>query len=131
MPSPLTTAGAQFDSSPRYVPLHVNEWWTGLWTNRSALRDAATTYLIQKFYSGARFESLIDGQNMEISPRLTPARRFGNSVYNSATFPAINTFYSFRLSNPFTFTESIKLIADSAATIYDATGPSTQATILT
>src|ERR1039458_10427851 len=96
MPSPLSTAGAQFDSPPRYVPLHVNRWWTGLWTNRSLLRDAATTYLIEKFYAGSRFESMLDGLNVELSPRLTPCRRPGNPVYNSQTFPAINDFYAFR-----------------------------------
>ena len=60
MPSPLVNAGAGFDSQPKYAPLHVNRWWTGLWTNRSVLRDAATTYLIEKFYAGARFESMVD-----------------------------------------------------------------------
>lgn len=131
MPSPLLTAGAGFDSPPKYVPLHVNRWWTGLWTNRSVLRDAATTYLIEKFYAGARFESMLDGVNIELSPRLTPIRRPGNSVYNSQDFPAINDFYAFRVFDKKTFAETIRVIADSAATVYDATGPSTKISILT
>jgi hypothetical protein len=131
VPSPLTAAGSQFDSPPRYVPLHVNRWWTGLWTNRSALRDAATPYLYEKFYSASRFESMIAGLNVELSPRLTPIRRPGNSVYNSATFSAINDFYSFRVFNPLTFAESIQVVADTSTNVYNATGPSTKTSILT
>lgn len=130
MPSPLTTAGAQIEEPPKYVPLHVNRWWTGLWTNRSLLRDAASTYLIEKFYAGARFESMLAGQNIELSPRLTPIRRPGNSIYNSQTFPAILDFYGFRIFDTKTFAESIKVIADTASTVYDATGPNTKNVIL-
>lgn len=132
MPSPLLNAGAQLDGvgENKYAPLHVNRWWTGLWTNRSLLRDAASTYLIEKFYAGARFESMVDGQNIEISPRLTPTRRPGNSQYNSQIFPAIKDFYAFRNFNTRTFAESIQVIADTASVVYDATGPSTKTVIL-
>lgn len=131
MPSPLQTAGASLDKPTKYAALHTNEFWTGLWTNRNPMRDAATPYLYQKFYSAARYESMIGGQNVELSSRLTPVRRPGNPVYNSQSFPAINDFYAFRTFNPITFVETIRVMADTASVVYDATGPSTQTTVFT
>lgn len=131
MPSPLQTSGAQLEKPPKYAPIATNRFWTGLWTNRSPLRDAATPYLYEKFYSGSRFESLLGGVNVELGPRLTVTRRPGNSVYNSQTFPAIDTFYPFHIFNNATNTEAIRVIADTAATVYDATGPSTQTSLFT
>lgn len=93
--SPLIAAGAQI-APINAAPLHTNRMFTGLWTQRSPLRDAATTFLLEKFYSATRFESLIGGQNTEITTRLTLARRPGSSVYNSQSFPPINRFYEFR-----------------------------------
>jgi hypothetical protein len=74
---------------------------------------------------------MLDGLNVELSPRLTPCRRPGNPVYNSQTFPAINDFYAFRIFNSVDFSESIRVIADTASDVYDATGPSTKISILT
>jgi hypothetical protein len=127
MTSPIQQAGGQMSKPPKYVPIFTNRWITGLWTQRSPLRDAATPYLYEKFYSGTRFESLYGGSNCELSNRLTLQRRPGHTVYNSATFPAIDAFYEFR-----TFTsdsENIYVMADTASNIYNATGPSTQQVI--
>lgn len=107
---------------------------TGLWTQRSPLRDAAVPYLQAKFYSASRFDSLIDGVNREVTARLTTARRPGSSVYNSATWNPINSFYAFKwLLNG---AEEIQVIVDQqgglfADTVCDATGPSTQTTLFT
>ena len=131
MPSPLTQAGAQMDKPEKRAPLHINRFFTGLWTNRGPLREAGVPYLYEKFYSGARFDSVWAGSNMELTTRLTWARRPGLSVYNSQTFPAIDEFYPFRVTDPLSGVETIRLIADSAATVYDATGPSTQTTLYT
>lgn len=131
MPSPLQAAGATSDKQTKYAPIHINRMWTGLWTNRSPLRDAATPYLYEKFYSGSRFDSLIDGLNTELSPRLTLTRRPGLSVYNSQTFAAIDDFYSFHVFDGKTNTESIRVIADTATAVYDATGPSTKTLLFT
>lgn len=124
MPSALEQAGSRATKQNKYAPIHTNRFFTGLWTNRNALRDAATPYLYEKFYSGSRFESLIDGSNMELSSRLTLFRRYGNSVYNAQLFPAINRFFSFEISN--TATSTIKVIADTAGAVFDATGPNTK-----
>jgi hypothetical protein len=124
MPNALQVAGSQGRKQTAAAPIFVNEMFTGLSTQRSPFRDAATTYLIAKFYSGTRFDSLIDGLNVEISPRLTLKRRCGTSQYNSQTFPAIQRFYEFRRN--FNNAESIQVIADTASEIYDCTGPSTK-----
>jgi hypothetical protein len=84
--SPLTQAGAVSDPS-KYAALHTNRFFTGLWTHRNPLRDAAVPFLYEKFYGGTRFDSLIGGVNAEVTSRLTMARRPGQSVYNSQTFP--------------------------------------------
>lgn len=128
MASPLSQHGAQNRPS-RYAPIFTNRFFTGLWTQRNPLRDAATSYLLEKFYSGARYESLIDGSNCELTNRLTIARRPGTSTYNNQNFTNIQSFYEFK-----TFTagtETIKVIVSTTATVRDATGPSTNALIYT
>lgn len=109
MPNALGQAGATVEPS-EYAALSMDSQFTGLWTQRSALRDADVPYLYRKFYSASRFDSMIDGINREISPRLTDIRRPGSSVYNSQIFPPIARYYPFK-----TFSngkESIRVIAD-------------------
>lgn len=128
----MTTAfqaqGAQGKPS-KYAPLFTRKFWTGLYTNGSALGDPATPYLYEKFYSGTRYDHLVDGFNCELTPQYSLARAAGHSVYNSQTFPAIDAFYEFRTFT--TNTERIYVMADTAATVYDATGPNTKTTIFT
>lgn len=128
MPSSLEAAGAVREPS-EYATLSMDRAITGLWTQRSPLRDADVPYLYGKFYSASRFDSLIDGVNREITARLTYARRPGLSVYNSNTFPAINSFFSFkRISSG---SEIVRVIADgSDGNVYDATAGQ-KTTILT
>src|SRR5215467_9226670 len=95
MPSPFSQAGAASDPS-KYAPLYSNRFFTGLWTNRSLLRDAATPFLYEKYYGGARFDSVFAGADMELGSRMTWVRRPGHSVYNSKNFPPIWSYYSFR-----------------------------------
>src|SRR5271167_3607982 len=95
MSNPLEQAGAVHGPS-EYATLTMEGHITGLWTQRSPLRDADVPYLYGKFYSASRFDSLIDGINREITSRLTNARRPGLSPYNTNTFPAINSFYSYK-----------------------------------
>jgi len=134
--SPLITAGAQVDPSNE-APLHTNRIFTGLWTQRSPLRDAATPYLMEKFYSAARFDSLWGGMNVEISPRLTLVRRPGQSVYNNQTIPPVNRFYCFRTNKTATG-QTIKVVASCSkwgggnpATVRDVTGPSNNIVLFT
>jgi hypothetical protein len=102
---------------------------TGLWTQRSPLRDAAVPYLQAKFYSAGRFDSLIDGLNRELSARLTGVRRPGSSVFNANSFPPANSFYSYKsIQNG---AEVVRTMYDGTdGTVYDAT-PGQKSTIFT
>jgi hypothetical protein len=119
MSGPYEQAGAVREPS-EYATLSMDRAITGLWTQRSPLRDAAVPYLYVKFYSANRFDSLIDGINREITARLTYARRPGSSVWNALTFPAINSFYSYKYIQG--GTEFVRVIADGQdGNVYDAT----------
>lgn len=119
MASALSQAGATVEPS-EFAPLTMDVQFTGIWTQRSPLRDADVPYLYRKFYSASRFDSIIDGINREITAKLTLARRAGSSVYNSNTFPAGNSFYPFKwVQNQ---QEIIRLLYDGRdGVIYDAT----------
>ena len=117
MPNALQNAGALSEPS-NFAPLHTNRIFTGLWTNRSFLRDAATNDY-QEHYGMGRQDSILDGLNTEITPRLTLARRPGSTVYNSNILAPVNRFYSF---NTFTLTdEVIRVMADTASDVLDIT----------
>jgi len=117
----LQKAGAA--SKPtRYAPIHLNRFFGGLWTQRNPLRDAASTRYEEKFL-GARGDALISGLNTELTNRLTLARRPGLSVFNSADIGAVYSFYPFRYYNG--TQEVIKVMADTASTVYDATTTNT------
>lgn len=118
MPGPLQAAGASPEPS-EYAPLTMDRYLTGMWTQRSPLRDADVPYLYGKFYSASRFDSIIDGINREVTARLTVQRRPGLGVYNANHFPAINTFYSFKYIN--SAIQQIRVMADTAGIVYDAT----------
>lgn len=130
MPSPFQQAGAAVEPN-NAAPLHTNRFITGLWTQRSPIRDAATPYLYEKFYSASRFDSLWGGLNMELTVRLTLGRRPGSSIYNPGPFPPANRFFEFRQA--FAQSEQIHVIGDFQqplgsplwGTIRDVTGPST------
>jgi hypothetical protein len=128
MPNNFQISGANPAHQSRFAPLWNCRFATGIWTQRNPLRDAASSRLEERFYGG-RNDGLLAGLNVEITNRLTFARRPGSSVYNSQTFPAIDNFYEFRIFDP--TTEAIKVIADTASVIYDATGPSTKFAMFT
>ena len=107
----------------------MDRYITGLATNRSALRDAEVPYLQAKYQSGTRYDSIIDGLNMEVSVRSTLIRRPGHSVYNSQIFPPISRFYDFR--TVVDGQDVIHVMADTAGAVYDGTGPSTKLNIWT
>jgi hypothetical protein len=95
MSNQFALAGAQPQKQSRFAPIFTGRWYSGLWTNRSPLRDANTTRLSEKFY-GPSGDALIDGSNVEITNRLTLTRRPGNSEYAEVDEP-VDRFYSFHL----------------------------------
>lgn len=120
-------AGANDGKNHKFRPLWTNRWFSGLVTQRNPLRSAGSFY--EERYFGSRGDALIDGLNIEISNRLTPIRRPGNSVYNTQSFTAVDFFYDFHLFNA--NTEQIKVMVDTAAALFDGTGPSTKQLIWT
>ena len=120
MAGSLQNSGGQPQKPPRYTPLYTSRFFSGLNTNRSPLRSAGSAY--EERYLGNRGDSLIDGSNCEISPRLTLIRRPGNPVYNSQTFGSVDFFYSFR---EFSInTEQIRVMVDETTALYDGTANS-------
>lgn len=126
MANPFLVNGGVPERQSRFAPLVVNRFWSGQYSNSSPLSEPTVPYLYSRFYSASRYETIRSGSNVEISPRLTLIRRPGLSVYNSATFPACTTFYSFRVFNSITQQVQIRVIADTVSAVYDATGPSTK-----
>lgn len=118
MPGPFQTRGAQpiNDKPMKYVPIFVGKFFTGLFTNRNPLNEGAVTDIYSKFYQANRNDSLIDGLNTELSPRMTLVRRPGSSVYNPNTFNPTNSYVNFK---PFQtgVGEFIYVIADSASDV--------------
>lgn len=115
MPNLLGLAGAQPQKQTRFAPIYNGRWSSGIWTNRSPLRDAATTRIVEKYY-GASGDALIDGLNVEITNRLSLARRPGNPVFDSNSYTSVDSFYSFRM-----FTqnqEQIDVMIDQASALY-------------
>ena len=115
MPNLLGLAGGQPQKQTRFAPIYTGRWSSGLWTNRSPMRDAATTRIVEKFYGGAG-DALIAGSNVEITNRLTLARRPGNSVYDSNSYTSVDRFENFRVSSP--STEQINVMIDQSTALY-------------
>ena len=116
MANELGLNGAQDRNAPtRFAPIYTGRWSSGLWTNRSPLRDATTSRVVEKFY-GKAGDALIAGSNTEITNRLTLARRPGNPTFDSNTYDSPLSYYSFRT---FSATqEQILLMVDQADVLY-------------
>ena len=119
MSNNLGLAGAQLAKPAKFAPLYTGRWSSGLWTNRSPLRDATTSRISEKFY-GQAGDALIAGSNVEITNKLTLARRPGTSVYDSNSYTGVDRFYEFRLFNQ--NIEEIILMVDQANALYSLSG---------
>lgn len=119
------TSGAQPKNPSRGKPITpALRFETGLFTNRSALHDPAQ-FVISKFYQGYQ-DTLIDGSNMEITNKLTLARRPGLSRWSSVTVPdQPNWFYDWR-----TLDQGVKVVVDTPVATYLQTA-TTQTQIFT
>ena len=118
MSGPLETAGVAHEPT-QYAPLSMDRYITGMWTQRSPLRDAAVPYLYGKFYGASRFDSLIDGLNREITAKLTFQRRPGLIVYNPNPYPPMFSFYSFKFIQ--NNVQQVVVLGDSLSQVWDVT----------
>lgn len=107
--------GAQPQKQTKFAPIYTPRWSSGIWTNRSPLRDATTTRISEKYY-GAAGDALIAGSNSEITTRLTLARRPGNPVYDANSYSGVDRFEEFRLFSP--TIEQINVMVDQANALY-------------
>lgn len=126
MSGPLAQAGAAPEPT-EYATLPMDRYITGLWTQRSLLRDADVPYLYGKFYSASRYDSLCDGLNRELSSLLSLDRAPGSTQY-SGGFPgeAAYSFYSYKWIQD--GVEQLNVLQDSPGIIWNIT-PSVQANL--
>jgi hypothetical protein len=116
MANELGLNGAQDRNAPtRFAPIYTGRWSSGYWTNRSPLRDATTSRIVEKFY-GKAGDALIAGSNVEITNRLTLSRRPGNPVFDSNSYSSPLSYYSFREFSA--TTEQILVMIDQADALY-------------
>src|ERR1039458_2102535 len=123
MSGALQVNGAQSDKPTKFAAIYTGRQFTGIWTNRSPLRDAASSRIEEKFY-GPRGDAMIAGSNVEISNKLTMIRRFGNPQFSGASVTGVGGFGEFRinkaLSDVFgTTLESIDLMTDTATQVLE------------
>ena len=123
MSNSLQINGAQSEKRVKATPLYVGRNTTGLWTNRSPLRDANTSRISEKYY-GPSGDAMIAGSNVEVTNRLTLTRRPGNPQYDGTnTYTDILAFDEFRYSKSLsdiwgTATEQIDTMVDTATALY-------------
>lgn len=115
MPNNFGLVGAQAQKPTRFAPIYTGRFSSGIWTNRSPLRDAATTRVTEKYY-GPAGDALIAGTNVEITNKLSLARRAGSSRYDINNFTNVDRFYEFRLFDP--TTEEIIVMVDQENALY-------------
>jgi hypothetical protein len=119
MPNNTGLAGGQPQKQVRFAPIYTGRISSGIWTNRSPLRDAATSRIVEKFY-GPAGDAMIAGSNVEVSNKLTLIRRPGLTPNSSNNYTNPDRFYEFRLFNP--TTEEIILMIDQINTLYSELG---------
>jgi hypothetical protein len=120
MSDAFAQAGAVSNQSRYAAATMGGEQFTGLWTQRSPYRDAASAYLVKKFYAGSRFDSILDGINREINTALEDQRSPGSFVWNANTFPPVVSYDSWKYNQ--NGVEVVRTLLDGLdGTIYDAT----------
>jgi hypothetical protein len=106
----LQMHGAMPQKQPKNTPVFFSRVFTGLFTNRAALHTPAD--VITERYYGGRPDALLEGRNVELTNRLTLARRPGLSLFSSAVYPtAPLSAYSFHLADG-----TIRVIVDCGTT---------------
>jgi hypothetical protein len=112
MASILEQSGAQPQRQPKYVPIFIDRAFTGLFTQRAVLHDPSD--IVTAKYYGGRQDVLWQGQNVELTNRLTLQRRPGFTAFSTATYPTPPLCsFSFQHSDG-----TIEVIVDTAGAVY-------------
>lgn len=119
--SQIAANGGQPQKAPKYAPIYTGRFFNGINTNRSPLRAASASHIVEKFYSDTSGDALIAGANLEVSNRLTLIRRPGNPVYDSLhTYNDPDSFDEFRVNKA--ASDSFGSTLESIFTMIDETG---------
>jgi hypothetical protein len=125
MSTPFQQSGAQPQKQPRYAPLFIDKAFTGLYTQRSVFHDPSD--LVTSRFYGGRPDTLWTGLNIELTNKLTLARRPGTSQFSTATYPqAPDRSFSFQLTSG-----AIQLLVDTPSFVYLDNQDGTKTTIFT
>ena len=123
MANALAINGAQSEKQVKFAAMYVGRIFSGIWTNRSPLRDAHTNRIEEKYY-GPCGDAMIAGSNVEVTNRLTLSRRPGNPQYDSInSYSNILAFDEFRYSKALSdawgvATEQIDVMVDTQLGLY-------------
>src|ERR1035441_516932 len=123
MSNALQINGAQSEKQVKFAPMYVGRIFSDLWTNRSPLRDAHTNRIEEKYY-GPCGDAMIAGSNVEVTNKLTLARRPGNPQYDTInSYTDILAFGEFRYSKALAdawgaATEQIDVMVDTKLGLY-------------
>jgi hypothetical protein len=117
---------------PKGGSLFNSRFFVGLWTNRNPMRSPLGA-IYADFYRLGATDALIDGQNVELTTRLTLARRPGNTVYSTAVLLDVpDAFYSFHefTTNSIVNSQLTKIICDTPSAIYSLGTTSSTTTLI-
>lgn len=92
--SQIAASGGQPQKQPKYAPIYTGRFFNGVNTNRSPLRAATSSHIAEKFYSDSSGDALIAGSNLEVTNRLTLARRPGNPIYDDLHYAGLANGYA-------------------------------------
>jgi hypothetical protein len=84
--SQIAANGGQPQKQPKYAAIYTGRFFNGINTNRSPLRAASASHIAERFYSDSSGDALIAGSNLEVTNRLTLARRPGNPIYDQTHY---------------------------------------------
>ena len=90
----IASNGGQPQKQPKYAPIYTGRFFNGVNTNRSPLRAASASHIVEKFYSDTSGDALIAGSNLEVTNRLTLARRPGNPIYDTLHYNGLANGYA-------------------------------------
>ncbi len=93
MPNLLGLAGASPQKQTRFAPIYTGRFSSGIWTNRSPLRDANTTRLTETFMQSVG-NSLYFANGVDNKKWLqTLTVHYVSTTYGTSTTPLFSTFF--------------------------------------
>ena len=95
--SQIQGAGGQPQKQPKYAPLYTGRIFNGIYTNRSPLRGVSPA-MMEQYYRVSYGDVMIAGSNVEVTNRLTLARRPGNPNYDANSWTNVLSFDEFRVN---------------------------------